>query len=71
MSDMLVCHSNGTFRGDVTPATINNMLQEPDNTVWFDITDPDEHDIAILRDEFHFHPLSIEDATRGQQRPKI
>lgn len=71
MSDMLVCRSNGTFRGDVTPEAIDNMLQEPDNIVWFDITDPKEHDIAILRDEFHFHPLSIEDAMRGHQRPKI
>lgn len=71
MSEMLVCHAGGTFRGDVTPATIHEMLNEPGNIVWLDISDPDEHAIAIMRDKFGFHPLSIEDATREQQRPKI
>lgn len=71
MSEMLVCRSNGMVHGDLTPAAIDAMLQEPDNIVWFDISDPGEHDIAILRDTFHFHPLSIEDATRNPQRPKI
>ena len=71
MADMLVCHTNGMVRGDVTSEAIDHMLQEPDNIVWLDISDPNEHDIGILRDEFHFHPLSIEDAMRGHQRPKI
>jgi magnesium transporter len=71
MPDMLMCLSNGTVHTDFTPAAIDKMLQAPDNIVWYDIVDPDDHDVAVLRDEFHFHLLSIEDALRGYQRPKI
>lgn len=71
MPELLVCHTNGSFAGDIEPAEIDNLLSDRDNIVWFDIRDPNDHDIEILRSEFGFHPLSIEDAIRQQERPKI
>ena len=38
---------------------------------WLDITNPSEADYSLLLDEFHFHPLDIEDCRGTNQRPKI
>ena len=38
---------------------------------WLDIHDPQPSDLEILREEFGFHPLSLEDSWRFGQRPKI
>lgn len=38
---------------------------------WLDLHDPEATDLEILRDEFGFHPLSLEDSWRFGQRSKI
>ena len=38
---------------------------------WLDIHEPKKADLEILREEFHFHPLSLEDSWQFDQRPKI
>ncbi|MGX8712289.1 MAG: magnesium transporter CorA family protein [bacterium] len=38
---------------------------------WLDITNPSEDDYRLLLDEYHFHPLDIEDCRGTNQRPKI
>lgn len=38
---------------------------------WYHILDPSDHDLQYLRDNFHFHPLDIEDCKSRNQRPKI
>src|SRR4051812_18794847 len=38
---------------------------------WLDIEAPGAEDYDILRDVFHFHPLTIEDVQQQNQRPKI
>jgi magnesium transporter len=38
---------------------------------WLDVHDPEASDLEILREEFHFHPLSLEDSWRFNQRPKV
>ena len=38
---------------------------------WLDITNPSEKDYALLLDDYHFHPLDIEDCRGTTQRPKI
>lgn len=71
MPEMLICHTNGDFRGDMTSDAVGEVLHEPGNIVWLDIRDPNANDIAILRHQFQVHPLSIEDVLGRQQRPKI
>jgi hypothetical protein len=66
----VVCQSHGTFRTSVNPSDISELLKQPDTFVWLDLQSPQDDDIALLREEFHFHPLSIEDATRHHERPK-
>ena len=38
---------------------------------WLDIHEPKKGDLEILREEFRFHPLSLEDSWQFDQRPKI
>lgn len=38
---------------------------------WLDVHDPQGSDLEILGDEFGFHPLSLEDSARFEQRPKL
>jgi magnesium transporter len=38
---------------------------------WLDIHEPTKADLEILREEFHFHPLSLDDSWRFDQRPKL
>jgi len=38
---------------------------------WFNILNPSEEDLNYLKDNFHFHPLDIEDCRSINQRPKI
>lgn len=38
---------------------------------WLDITNPSEDDYRLLLEDYHFHPLDIEDCRSTIQRPKI
>jgi magnesium transporter len=38
---------------------------------WHHIVSPSEADLQYLKDNFHFHPLDIEDCRSTNQRPKI
>jgi magnesium transporter len=38
---------------------------------WYHILNPSEEDLNYLKDNFHFHPLDIEDCRSINQRPKI
>jgi magnesium transporter len=39
--------------------------------VWIHLENPNEDEINILRDDFNFHPLAIEDCIHKSQRPKV
>lgn len=45
--------------------------REKDSFVWIGLHEPDPAEFEAVRDEFNLHPLAIEDALRGHQRPKI
>jgi magnesium transporter len=67
----IVCHGDGKFQTNIKPADISDLIERPDKFVWVDLTSPNEADIAMLREEFDFHPLAIEDAIRHHERPKV
>lgn len=70
MLTLTVCQG-GKFSQDLAPKAISDALKLPDTVVWLDIKDPSEAENRLLRDEFGFHPLAIEDATRAHERPKV
>jgi magnesium transporter len=56
---------------DLTIGDVSEVLSRRDATIWVDVVDPTPEEIARIGEEFSFHPLSLEDAVRGGQRPKI
>lgn len=67
----LTVYQNGRFTTNLAPQAISNALLAPDTVIWFDIQSPTDEDTRLLRDEFGFHPLAIEDAIRAHERPKV
>jgi magnesium transporter len=43
----------------------------PPPLVWIDVSNPGEAEAEFLREQCGFHPLAVEDCTRGRQRPKV
>ena len=63
---------HGRLRGKPNDlGQISEILEEPGTLVWFDVIDPGPNDLDVMKEEFHLHPLSIEDAIHAHQRPKI
>lgn len=47
------------------------LATQDSGVIWLDITGPNDEDVQIMRDVFHFHPLAIEDTRNARQRPKV
>jgi magnesium transporter len=52
-------------------ADISDYLGERSVTIWLDLRNPDQDDLAVLSEEFGLHPLAVEDAIHHRQRPKL
>ncbi|MGQ9873896.1 MAG: magnesium/cobalt transporter CorA [Chloroflexus sp.] len=50
---------------------ISELLLQPRTMIWLDLEQPTDAEIALLREEFGFHPLATEDALQMHERPKI
>jgi magnesium transporter len=50
---------------------IDQLLTQPGNLVWLDMTSPGPEDLALLAREFDLHPLALEDLEKRGQRAKI
>ena len=70
MYTLHICQS-GVFCAINDLEAISEQLKEPDTVVWLDLEAPDEREVALLCQEFGFHPLAIEDAVRDHERPKV
>lgn len=71
MQELVVCNGPGRFQTRVDPQEISELRKDFGTTLWLDLTKPTANEIQLLQQEFEFHPLAIEDATRGAQRPKV
>jgi magnesium transporter len=50
---------------------ISNETAAPGVLLWVDIRDPGPTELRMLSEEFDFSPLSLEDALKQRQRPKV
>jgi len=64
-------YRNGQKIADIQPDEISVYLQQPDCFVWVAMADPGPGELAVMQQEFNLHPLAVEDAHHGHQRPKI
>jgi magnesium transporter len=56
---------------EIDPAAAKALLADSNNLLWLDIEDPTDTEIGLLRREFAFHELALEDALTRGQRPKV
>ncbi len=66
-----VAYRNGYKVADIGKERISEFLASRDCFVWVGLKDPDQDELEAMRREFHLHPLALEDARNGNQRPKI
>jgi magnesium transporter len=71
VSRVLVHHADGGFEETPALESISDCVEDERKIVWVDIQDPTDADVELLRCEFGFHELALEDAARRDQRPKI
>jgi magnesium transporter len=66
-----VAYQNGEKLADIEPHEIHNYLAKPGCFVWVALFQPDERTLDLMQAEFDLHPLAVEDARHGHQRPKM
>lgn len=66
-----VAYRNGEKLADIEPHEIHNYIVKPDCFVWVALFEPDHRTLELMQAEFDLHPLAVEDARHGHQRPKI
>jgi magnesium transporter len=66
-----VVYQDGRKLADIDKREISDYLARPGCFVWVALKDPAEAELAELQQEFDLHPLAVEDASHGHQRPKL
>jgi len=66
-----VAYQDGRKLADIEKREISDYLKRPGCFVWVALREPSEGELDEMREEFDLHPLAVEDASHGHQRPKI
>ena len=56
---------------DIPVEDISEYVRRPDCFVWVALFEPTPEELDEMAEEFGLHPLAVEDARKGHQRPKI
>jgi len=66
-----VAYEDGRKLGDISVHDIRKYASRPNSFVWVAVSEPEPDELDDLQNEFDLHPLAVEDAKNGHQRPKI
>jgi magnesium transporter len=66
-----VAYQDGRKLADIEPREISEYLKRPGCFVWVALRDATPEELEQMQQEFDLHPLAVEDAGHGHQRPKI
>ena len=55
---------------EVSIDRLSALLADRNNRIWLDIGDPGPEEVALLRREFGFHELALEEVTKPHERPR-
>ena len=64
-------YKDGLKVSDLDPESVGSDLNQPGAFVWVASVDPPLQEIHKMQAAFDLHPLAVEDALKGHQRPKI
>ncbi len=66
-----VAYQDGSRLSDIPVADISDYVGREDCFIWVALRDAEPSELAEMQVEFNLHPLAVEDAHHGHQRPKI
>ena len=66
-----VAYEEGKRLADIPVDEISDYLARPGCFVWVALRDAGPDELAKMQEEFGLHDLAVEDAIKGNQRPKI
>lgn len=66
-----VAYQQGRKLADIPVEAIGEYVRRPDCFVWVALAESSDAELAHAQREFDLHPLAVEDASHGHQRPKI
>lgn len=66
-----VVYEDGTKLADIPVSEISEHISLPGCFVWVALQDATSEELDELQQEFGLHPLAVEDARHGHQRPKV
>ncbi|CAN1573571.1 CorA Mg2+ and Co2+ transporters [Burkholderiaceae bacterium] len=66
-----VVYRDGNKLADIDIADISEWIAQPGCFIWVALRDASLDELNQMKEEFSLHPLAIEDAAKGHQRPKI
>jgi magnesium transporter len=66
-----VVYQDGKKLAEIETHEIHEYLSRPKCFVWVALRDPQAPELDEMQQEFDLHPLAVEDARSGHQRPKI
>ncbi|MEO7577514.1 MAG: magnesium/cobalt transporter CorA [Massilia sp.] len=64
-------YQEGKKLADIPVEDISEYVALPECFVWVALADPSPAELTQMQEEFCLHELAVEDAARGNQRPKI
>lgn len=64
-------YQDGRKLADIPIADISDYVERGDCFVWVALKDAEPQELELMQHEFNLHPLAVEDAHHGHQRPKI
>src|SRR6185436_4600588 len=67
----VACLGGISLERGIPTEQLHEYIRDAGNLVWIDVQDPGPAEISMLLEVFGFHPLALEDVTKGQQRPKV
>ena len=66
-----VAYQDGKRLAEITPHEIHDYVSRRDCFVWVALKEASDTELAEMQEEFDLHPLAVEDARHGHQRPKV
>jgi magnesium transporter len=63
--------STGFVERHFDPVEISEFRGQAGKVIWLDVLDPTEEDFALLKEEFDFHHLALDDCRQAHARPKL
>ena len=66
-----VVYEDGSKLADIPVSQISEYVALPKCFVWVALQDATSAELTELQQEFDLHPLAVEDAQNGHQRPKV